>query len=448
MSHRMASRSRLLFAAFCAGGVLLGAGPPAARQSAFTVASTVAGGETGYTSSSEVESPENVGGHEGGDSFQSAPNGVPVDGVEEDGRSTLISANRSRSTHAVSAARKGSRSRLLLPAALLSALALSGLIGSSMMKKTAEETDETKVASPATGTQQIQKKVAQPEDAKVAQPDDDQVARDALRARRRRQQAAVLMAALVAAAAYGMYSSLSGYEDAGSLSSPESASPELDTLIMQQGTQFAEQLEALHEMPVGAASEGSAEQSSLSHLLAEVVDALQQPSLQNILLGGASAAGLGLLGAAAARRRRRQAQPDTPAPPPASEEQVESAEEAPEKLDEALETHPEDTQKAAPFALLGAPEERESSPETHPAASEESEQAPMPLPPAPEELDQPPMPLPPAPEDFDQAPMPVPEAPEEFDQAPMPLPQAPEELEQAPASHPEEAEQEVPERKT
>ncbi|KFG30678.1 hypothetical protein TGFOU_407080 [Toxoplasma gondii FOU] len=30
----------------------------------------------------------------------------------------------------------------------------------------------------------------------------------------------------------------------------------------------------------------------------------------------------------------------------------------------------------------------------------------------------------------------------------MPLPQEPEELEQAPASHPEEAEQEVPERKT
>ncbi|PIL96016.1 dense granule protein GRA11 [Toxoplasma gondii COUG] len=44
--------------------------------------------------------------------------------------------------------------------------------------------------------------------------------------------------------------------------------------------------------------------------------------------------------------------------------------------------------------------------------------------------------------------MPLPEAPEDFDQAPMPLPQAPEELEQAPASHPEEAEQEVPERKT
>ncbi|PIL96010.1 dense granule protein GRA11, partial [Toxoplasma gondii COUG] len=427
MSRRMASRSRLLFAAFCAGGVLLGAGPPAARQSAFTVASTVAGGETGYTSSLEVESPENVGVHEGDENSQHAHDEIPVEAAEgeEVGSSRLSSSNRSRTTHATSATRRGSRSRLLLPAALISALALSGLIGSSMMKETAEETGEPRAATPekqadAKGAPPEGAKVVEQEGAQVAHPEGAQVAEEDSRSRQRRMQAAVLAAVLVAAVIYGVY-------DKASLTSPTTTSSESGTsfrhpelALEDSEADLGGQLEmalidASHETPGGAPSEGMA--GAVSSLIARVVDGvvqfLQDPASQRKSLGmAASAVALAFLAAGALRARQAaKALTHRPAPPPASKEQGESAQEALEELEPAPETQ-----------------------------TEQVDQASMPLPPAPEDFDLPPMPLPEAPEDFDQAPMPLPEAAEEFDQAPMPLPEAAEVFDQAPMPLPEAAE--------
>ncbi|KFH00402.1 dense granule protein GRA11, partial [Toxoplasma gondii MAS] len=329
----------------------------------------------------EVESPENVGVHEGDENSQHAHDEIPVEAAEgeEVGSSRLSSSNRSRTTHATSATRRGSRSRLLLPAALISALALSGLIGSSMMKETAEETGEPRAATPekqadAKGAPPEEAKVVEQEGAQVAHPEGAQVAEEDSRSRQRRMQAAVLAAVLVAAVIYGVY-------DKASLTSPTTTSSESGTsfrhpelLLEDSEADLGGQLEmalidASHETPGGAPSEGMA--GAVSSLIARVVDGvvqfLQDPASQRKSLGmAASAVALAFLAAGALRARQAaKALTHRPAPPPASKEQGESAQEALEELEPAPETQ-----------------------------TEQVDQASMPLPPAPEDFDLPPMPLP------------------------------------------------------
>ncbi|CBZ50755.1 hypothetical protein NCLIV_012210 [Neospora caninum Liverpool] len=259
-----------------------------------------------------------------------------------------------------------SKSRYVLPAVLISALAAAGMMGYVTPKKTpaSQKADVQTVAARA-GAEQFDSAATKKKSAEIAQETEE--------SRRRRKQAALVAAVLVAAAVYGLRSSLLGVDKVSSptalqglLKKPES----MHGIDPDASVDFQPDASVERQMEVPAEGAGDAVRG-WQHLVRDFSAMLAGEYALSPRVGAvASAVALGLLAfsLAAARRasRRRQQQgEERPASPTAGEEQAdpvpaEAADPAadPEQVGEKEPKKPEEKEApAAPAAPAAEPEE-------------------------------------------------------------------------------------------
>nr|CEL65370.1 TPA: hypothetical protein BN1204_012200 [Neospora caninum Liverpool] len=293
-------------------------------------------------------------------------------------QSSLVGRGK-RGLHNMSTQRRASKSRYVLPAVLISALAAAGMMGYVTPKKTpaSQKADVETVAARA-GAEQFDSDATEKKSAEIAQETEE--------SRRRRKQAALVAAVLVAAAVYGLRSSLLGVDKVSSptalqglLKKPES----MHGIDPDASVDFQPDASVERQMEVPAEGAGD-EVRGWQHLVQDFsAMSAGEYALSPRVGAVASAVALGLLAfsLAAARRasRRRQQQgEERPASPTAGEEQADpvSAEAVapaaePEEIPKAEPEKPEEEE--VPAAAADPTAQPEEIPKAEPEKPEEEE---------------------------------------------------------------------------
>ncbi|CBZ50735.1 hypothetical protein NCLIV_012020 [Neospora caninum Liverpool] len=368
--HLLASRAGLLLVACCACALLSSAPLPTRRYFlTFGLASEVV--VDGEAEKGNLDVSVQQDGRDNGDADSLDPiDGSPAAAVEAGGLAAVQQQGRSSRgssvSYTVSTQRMASKSRYVLPAVLISALAAAGMMGYVTPKKTpaSQKADVQTVAARA-GAEQFDSAATKKKSAEIAQETEE--------SRRRRKQAALVAAVLVAAAVYGLRSSLLGVDKVSSptalqglLKKPES----MHGIDPDASVDFQPDASVERQMEVPAEGAGDAVRG-WQHLVRDFSAMLAGEYALSPRVGAvASAVALGLLAfsLAAARRasRRRQQQgEERPASPTAGEEQAdpvpaEAADPAadPEQVGEKEPKKPEEKEApAAPAAPAAEPEE-------------------------------------------------------------------------------------------
>ncbi|CBZ50734.1 hypothetical protein NCLIV_012010 [Neospora caninum Liverpool] len=370
VSHRLASRAGLLLVACCACALLSSSPLPTRRYFlTFGLASKVV--VDGEAEKGNLDVSVQQDGRDNGDADSLDPiDGSPAAAVEAGGLAAVQQQGRSSRgssvSYTVSTQRRASKSRYVLPAVLISALAAAGMMGYVTPKKTPapEKTDVETVAARAGAEQFDSDATTEQKSAEIAQETEEPS--------RRRKQAALVAAVLVAAAVYGLRSSLLGVDKVSSptalqglLKKPES----MHGIDPDASVDFQPDASVERQMEVPAEGAGD-EVRGWQHLVRDFSAMLAGEYALSPRVGAvASAVALGLLAfsLAAARRasRRRQQQgEERPASPTAGEEQADPvpAEAAapaaePEQIPEAEPEKPKEEEVPPVAAPADMPEE-------------------------------------------------------------------------------------------
>ncbi|KEP61209.1 UNVERIFIED_CONTAM: hypothetical protein HHA_301690 [Hammondia hammondi] len=372
--HRLASRYGFLLVAGCAGALFVGSGPasPQQRFASFGLAGKVDGGDTGYGAPPALQkTPED-----------NAPlSSGAVEAADDELQPSSTVPRVSSTSYTVSTRRKSGKRFLLIPAILLSALAMAGMVG---------------VLSPKSKEAPAKELLETPQVADVPKQTKAEVTggkrealelQDETKAARRRKNAALVVAALVVAGLLGthfsMRSPVKPPEMVASETSPVDASMQVKEVLDAEADSFVEQPEVSPDIQDEITVEAAPlEETRWGEFVNKIVGMLGDKDVQIQHMCMVTTAVVFSLVAsflAAARRFRRQRQEATNAPPSSSgnedeadisyqtaqlSESKQTAEPQPEKEEEmpaATVRAPEP--QAMPEAQSTAPEQPQESPE-------------------------------------------------------------------------------------